>query len=577
MKKIFAILLSLVVCLMAAARTISSEEALKYASRFFNDAPESDFNLVWTGSESSAPSFFAFNKKNGGFIIISSEDATVPVIGYSYSGAFSSNNMPENLKGWFNGLEKDLVMVRKDKLAQGSEVRSKWETIGIRTKGGEDAILLKTAEWDQDNPYNLLCTLPDNKKAVTGCVATAMAIFLRHLGYPAHGTGYLNGYKTSSKGYQIEGYSINDHYYDWKSMPLSNGEVQKASGDVQKQIAQIMHDCGVAVKMDYTTSSSGASSLRIPEALSSHFGFSDSVAEYSRDHYDYPTWEAMLKNELIQDRPVLYGGQDEGGAGGHQFIIDGFDGKGLWHVNWGWSGSNNGYFAINLSIPNKYAFSVSATAILGAVPDPDKTEGEKMSQIVLENMGITLISGEFVSGKEFEINLNYIANLGPADYNGKVVPALVAKDGTVLEKISEPQDLEVLGTSGSSYYYKSGLKFICRTNKTLNFGDGVMMMYLVPGTEDEYALMPYNHDGTRGKLTAIPMFIKMGKQKYSDGDIFECDIEGGFEPVSSTKWYYDGKKVIGRIIQLTKGTHEIKAVVVCGDKTYNIFQEISVN
>lgn len=577
MKKIFAILLSLAVCLMAAARTISSGEALKYASRFFDDAPESDFNLVWTGSETSVPSFYAFNKKNGGFIIISSENATVPVIGYSYSGAFSSNNMPENLKGWFNGLEKDLVMVRNDKLAQGSEVKSKWETIGIRTKGGEETFLLKTAEWDQGNPYNYYCNISHGRKAVTGCVATAMAIFLHHLGYPAHGTGYLNGYKTASEGYQIDGYSIDDHNYDWKSMPLSDEEVQKADEDVQKQIAQIMHDCGVAVKMDYTTNSSGASSLRIPEALSSHFGFSDSVAEYSRDLYDYPTWEAMLKNELKQDRPVMYGGQDEGGAGGHQFIIDGFDGKGLWHVNWGWSGSNNGYYAINLSIPDEYAFSVLATAILGTVPDPDKTKGEKISQIVLENTGIKLISGEFASGKEFEINPNYIANLGPADYKGKAVPALVAKDGTVLEKISEPQDLEISGTTGNFYYTESSLRFTCRTNKALNFGDGVMMMYLVPGTENEYALIPYTHNGTRGKLTAIPMFIKMNKQKYSEGDIFECDIEGGSEPVSSTEWYYDGKKVIGRIIQLTKGTHEIKAVVVCGDKTYNIFQEISVN
>lgn len=577
MKKIFALLLSLAICIISAARTITEEEAFKYAGRFFNDTQTSEFTLVWTGSDSSNPAFYAFNRKGGGFVIISSEDATAPILGYSYTGEFKTNGMPVNLKGWFGIIEKDIVRVRKDKLVQNSEVKAKWETIGVRTKGGEDAILLQTAEWDQSNPYNLYCDLPDGKKAVTGCVATAMAIYMRYLEYPAHGTGHLNGYRTSTKGYQIDGYDIDDHIYDWKSMPLSRKDVMKAGDAAKKQIAQIMHDCGVSVRMDYTQSSSGTQSSRIADALINHFGFSAGTLEYERCLYDYSVWASMLRNELEENRPIIYGAQDYNGQGGHQFIIDGFDGKGQWHVNWGWSGSDNGYFTIDLEIPGSYAFSAQASAILGAIPDPEGTKGEKSSMIFLDNQGIKLVSGTFATGVEFEINPNYIANRGIADYKGKAVPALVSKDGTVIEKISEPQDLEIQRMSGASYYAEGDLKFICRTDKTLNFGDAVMMMYLVPGTEDEYVLMPYNHDGTRGKLTAIPLFIKKDKSSYSEGDIFDLVVEGGFEPISSVKWYYDGTLVKGYVVRLTKGTHEIKAVVVCGGKTYNIIQEISVN
>lgn len=576
MKRLGLLMIALLFGVFASARTLSQEEAAAYACKFFDNTTSSSLRMVWSGQTSGAPAFYAFNNVNGGFVIISAEDSVTPVLGYSYTGTFRVDGMPSNLRGWFSGLEKDIVKVRKDKLVQNPEVKAKWETIGVRTKGDVDAILLQTAEWDQTSPYNFYCDLPDGKKAVTGCVATAMAIFMRYLEYPAHGTGHLNGYRTSTKGYQIEGYDIDDHNYDWKSMPVSSMDVRKADDAAKKQIAQIIHDCGVSVKMDYTQSSSGALSARIPVALINNFGYSAGTLEYFRSLYDYSTWESMLRNELGENRPIMYGAQDYGGAGGHQFIIDGFDGKGQWHVNWGWSGSDNGYFTIDLMIPGSFAFSARASAILGAVPDPDGTK-EQSSLILLENEGIKLISGSFVTGKEFEINPNYIANWGFADYKGKVVPALVSKDGTVIEKISKPQDLELLGISGSSYYAEDALKFICRTDKTLNFGDAVMMMYLVPGTDDEYVLMPYDHTGTMGKLTAIPMFIKKDKSSYSVGDIFDLAVEGGFEPVSRISWFYDGTLVKGNVVQLTAGTHTIKAEISKSSGTKEtIVQEIVV-
>lgn len=59
----------------------------------------------------------------------------------------------------------------------------------------------------------------------------------------------------------------------------------------------------------------------------------------------------IIDTELAAGRPVLYGGQAS--DGGHQFICDGKDGEGLYHINWGWSGSQNGYFDLSLLNPEK--------------------------------------------------------------------------------------------------------------------------------------------------------------------------------------------------------------------------------
>jgi hypothetical protein len=83
----------------------------------------------------------------------------------------------------------------------------------------------------------------------------------------------------------------------------------------------------------------------------------------------------MIYKEMAEERPVLYGGSSI--SGGHRFIIDGYDGKGLFHMNWGWGGMSDGYFVLSLANPDELGagggtsndgYSYDQNAIIGLKP-----------------------------------------------------------------------------------------------------------------------------------------------------------------------------------------------------------------
>lgn len=92
----------------------------------------------------------------------------------------------------------------------------------------------------------------------------------------------------------------------------------------------------------------------------------------------------IVSSELEEQRPILYCGQDPI-DGGHAFILDGINENGLVHVNWGWSGSGNGWYDINVLKPTSYGgsglgegegFNDSQSMVFGfkcqETPDPNE-------------------------------------------------------------------------------------------------------------------------------------------------------------------------------------------------------------
>lgn len=68
----------------------------------------------------------------------------------------------------------------------------------------------------------------------------------------------------------------------------------------------------------------------------------------------------MLINEIESGRPVPYGGVTRRNEG-HFFVLDGIDADGLYHVNWGWGGMDNGYFLISSLAPMEQGTGGSAS------------------------------------------------------------------------------------------------------------------------------------------------------------------------------------------------------------------------
>ena len=69
-----------------------------------------------------------------------------------------------------------------------------------------------------------------------------------------------------------------------------------------------------------------------------------------RSFFSDADWEELIYSELKEKRPVIMGGQAK--DGGHQFICDGYDGDGYFHINWGWEGLGDGYFLLSALNPD---------------------------------------------------------------------------------------------------------------------------------------------------------------------------------------------------------------------------------
>lgn len=566
MKRLFAIIAAALFAVSAFARNISESEALKQASEFFGNVPVSNLEIVWTGSSSSTPSFYAINNSKGGFVLISGTDNINPVLGYAYDRHFVADNMPSHVAHWFGSLENSIREIERKNIRINESDRGMFNTAGPQTKGLNYAKTITTAEWNQGDPYNAQCNLGGGVLGVTGCVATAMAITLRHHQHPAKGTGTLPGYTTG--GYKINGYSLESHKYDWKNMPLKDSDVQKGTVEQKSQIAQLMHDCGVMVRMQYSPSSSGAYSVDVLPALVEHMGYDKSARFVSRSDFATSEWVSLLKASISDDCPVIYGSQDSKGGGGHEFVLDGFDDKGNFHVNWGWGGSDNGYFTIELEV-GKYAFNANSDALLNLHP---KTEGDSPTPTVFALFdAISVTKGDICSDSEFTLSFKVI-NDGAFTATSKIQPAVIDRNGKIKEMLAEPEDLDL-----EPYYYATFSDVVCKLSTPAEPTDRLVITY--SDEKGNVAPLPYPHDGsTSGALIFQPYtFIKVKPSGYKVGDYFDFDLLSN-KAVKSSEWKFDGEVVnTNYVILSTSGKHTVEVkFTYAGDLTETIVQEIEV-
>ena len=236
------------------------------------------------------------------------------------------------------------------------------------------APLLGDIAWDQLTPYNKLCPkYKGSKRSATGCVATAMAQVMMYYQYPKELKATIPAYTTTTNKLKVKAISKGEKY-DWDNM-LPTYTQGKYNTTQANAVAKLMFHCGAAVQMDYGDSS-GAWVL--PEDMSTYFGYdTDLLQEVYRSFYTLAEWKEILDRELEAKRPILYGGaaSDESG---HQFVCDGSDGEGLYHINWGWSGYSDGYFDITLLDPavrgtgagtSANGYNRACSVIIGIAPD----------------------------------------------------------------------------------------------------------------------------------------------------------------------------------------------------------------
>lgn len=276
---------------------------------------------------------YVFNDQTaGGFVVVAGDDRANAVLAVTTQGSFDPAQLHPGLQWWLHEAEASMARLMTDSNSQ--------RTVVIRAEGLEASVgpLLST-QWGQGAPYNNLCPTDPvhGEQSVTGCTATALAQILNYHHYPEQGSGSV-AYTTSTHGMSISA-DLSAFTFDWANMAdnYSSGSATEAQ---QTAVAQLMYACGVACKMDYCTLGSGSSAL--PNILETNFGIDKACTAHERKYFTTNEWNEIVMTELNASRPVLYAGSSL--YGGHAFVCDGYNADNLYHINWGWDGSFDGYF-----------------------------------------------------------------------------------------------------------------------------------------------------------------------------------------------------------------------------------------
>ncbi len=421
------------------AENIPVDKARQMATEFFrNNRPRlsvGNLQMVYDGetavsrANGEAPALYVFDNPQGkGFVIVAGDDLAQPVLGYSYENDFPADNLPPNIEKWLEGLKRQINDGRKYGVVSTPSSRS-------LSRAGKPVVELETAQWDQGNPYNMYCPTVNGKSTPTGCLITATAILMKYHEWPEKGVGTLPGYTTSTHKIDMPAIELG-HEYLWDKMPLTF--TTGYSKEQAEQVARLMADLGTMLAADYVPEGTGAAAYYVSNTLPEYMGYDESALYRDRYNYMNEDWHAMMKEELQQNRPVLYSGFND--EAGHSFVLDGYTEDNYYSVNWGWGGYANGYFLLEALTPqtggtgaNNDHYNFNQTAVTGLMPD----EGNEPVEIFQFNGqgGMSANVTTFVQNQQFLFSVDGLYNLGRYNFTGQIKFSLTDKDGVIKEDL----------------------------------------------------------------------------------------------------------------------------------------------
>ncbi len=395
--------------------------------------------------------YYVFNAGNdNGYVIVSGDDRTDQILGYVDKGSFNEESIPENMRSWLqfyadeiNRLDEKGVTLEDVKKARARRAKPTRHSVPE---------LMKT-RWNQGDPYNLSC--PDyynsdgtKGRPASGCVATALTQVMYYYQHPARiktpipsitNTYTLDDGTTKT----VTTKNIGRVKIDWENMlPVYDGDETE---EQRQAVADLMYYMGQAVNMGYGSSSGAVHGTNVAEAFQKYFGYDDSIYLANRGDYSIDEWFDLLYTEIAAGHPISFSGTSSGG--GHAFVLDGFDGENLFHVNWGWGGGSNGWFLIGILNPGDNSgigasgssdgYSMGQDALMSVrLPDNERVE---------PNVAMSINDVQIVN--DTEIKANYINWTGGTNtFNTGIV---LLNEDTTCTLISK----QVNSTLDRNYYH----------------------------------------------------------------------------------------------------------------------------
>lgn len=388
----------LVLTLIANARQITCDEAQAAAQDFFNNSAVEHTRaprairaraLNANQTEENAP-YYVFNASGDhGFVIISGDDRAKKILGYSDTGNFDFSNMPPQLSNLLSQYEDQI-----NTISNTSSV-----TLKTEIKENTQKKILETAPYHQGYPFNLNTPTVGGTHYPTGCVATAMAIIMKYHNWPDQSIGNKFFNYTS---FQEEYHDFNTTY-NWNNILFDYSN--NINNDCNIEVAKLVNQIATSVGTSYVNINgelqagafvktvhmmfnnifrySGAANLRMWKNEITNFQTGEITTQ--EEYYTAEEWYNMIINEIDNNRPVLYSAYGKEVLG-HCFVIDGYDTNDLFHINWGWGSSCNGFFALTSLLTDEninHTYEYGHEMCIGIQPE-DVRPGQ-ISKLYFEN------------------------------------------------------------------------------------------------------------------------------------------------------------------------------------------------
>lgn len=487
------------------ALAIAEKQAAKMGVTISQQAKARAFSDAPSATSCQAASYYVFPYgDNNGFAIVSGNDQMPELVAYSDRGSLDENNMSEGCRDFLQAYKLlTEAVARGDKEALRLVAEKQRLLAEADNQHPVVAPLLGDIHWYQDAPYNDLCPYNETvqKRCYTGCVATAMAQVMMYWKWPKTLQEDISGYVSNMAG---EGYDMpqimKGATYDWDKMlpAYTDGHY---TAEQAEAVAKLMYHCGAATKMMYSTQGSGASIK--PSVLVYNFGYDPSIIrQVLRECFSLKDWCQMIDGELEAKRPILYAGNCS--KGGHEFVCDGADGKGLYHINWGWAGRGDGYFDITILNPNDRGigagegingFNSNCSMIIGVQPDngepavaPSLDGGDVGVASEGRSFGSNIFSRASVSDPfKISYTTSYY-NMVDKDFEGMVSVGIKNADGEYVP-ISEGVSIE-MDASADISFEPAGTEEEISHKIEYAFPVGNTILYDIYSTDDGETWLP---------------------------------------------------------------------------------------
>ncbi len=404
-----------------------------------------------------------------GFVIVSGDDQVYPILGYSLKGQYVVDDQAPQVTTWLEKYHNEIVYIINEDAPATSQISTAWTK--FRNAETPSNVLRNTVGpllqvgWDQAPNYNAQCPFNTqyNDRTVTGCVATAMAMVMKYWSYPAQGSGF-HSYDTQAYGTLSANFG--SATYNWAAMP---NQISSANAE----IAQLMYHCGVSVEMTYGVGQTGGSSAYVVAAASpvqhcaeyaykTYFGYDAStLVGVMRQTQTDQQWIAMMKAELDAGRVMQYAGI--GSGGGHTWVCDGYDDNNFFHMNWGWSNQNNGFFNLDALNPTSLGtgggdggFNSNQQVIKGIKP-PGGTTPPAPAALSITS-GISLNPGfQLDFNSAFDVYAT-VSNTGSTSLTADFAAAVVTTDGYLVDFVQTFTNQTIAaGTSVNATFSTTGI------------------------------------------------------------------------------------------------------------------------